>query len=145
MATTIAKFNTTTKMLMGAVDLDTSTLKLALVASTYTYSAAHTVWGDVSTNEIATGDGYTTGGNTLDNPTLTTVGSACVFDADDVSWASLTKTFRSGVVYAEGTFDSLVNPVLLYILFNNSGGGTNVTITGIDFFVIWNSSGILAI
>jgi hypothetical protein len=44
----------------------TDTIKLALVTSSYTPDLDnHDFWDDVSANELATGNGYTTGGNTL--------------------------------------------------------------------------------
>ena len=47
-------------------DLVGATVKVALVSSAYTPDAAntgHDEWADVSANEIANGNGYTTGGN----------------------------------------------------------------------------------
>ena len=143
MATTISKYNTATKMIMGGIDLDSATLKLALVSSIYAFNAAHTTWAEVSANEVADGYGYTTGGAVLGAPTLTEVAGVCTFDAEDVSFTTLTKTFRAGVVYAEGTFDTVVNPVLFYVLFDSTPA--DLVISGITFVVRWNASGILAI
>ena len=143
MATTISKYNTATKMIMGGIDLDTSTLKLALVTSTYVFNATHETWAEASSNEVATGNGYTTGGSALTSPTLVQAAGVCTFDAADVTFAALTKTFRGGVVYAEGTFETVINPVLFYILFDSTPADR--VIEAIDFVVKWNSSGILAI
>jgi len=54
----------------GGIDLDTDTLKVALVTSSYTYSASHDYFDDI-TNEV-TGTGYSAGGATASSPTLTT-------------------------------------------------------------------------
>lgn len=143
MATTIQKFNGATKMILGGIDLDTTTLKLALVTSSYTLDLTDAAWSDISGSEVATGDGYTTGGETLGTPTLTTSGAVCTFDAEDVTWTSLTKTFRAGVVYASGTFETILNPVLFYILFDDTPADR--VINNINFIVQWHSSGILAI
>jgi len=143
MATTISKYNTTTKMIMGGIDLDTSALKLALVTSSYVFAATHSAWAEMSANEVATGDGYTTGGAALGTPSLTQVDGVCTFDAEDVTFTTLTKTFRAGVVYAEGTFDGVVNPVLFYVLFDDTPADR--VIEAIDFIVKWHSDGILSI
>lgn len=150
MATTILKYDQATRLIMGDIDLNTSTLKLALITSGYTFDAAHTLFDnggndatDPSFNEVANGDGYTTGGATLGTPTLSTAGAVGTFDADDVTFTALTKTFRQGIIYASGTFETLVNPVLFRVLFDDTPA--DLTITGIDFVVKWNASGILAI
>lgn len=150
MATTISKYNQATKLIMGDLDLNTSTLKLALVTSTYVFDAAHTLFDNAGNNstdpsfcEVATGAGYTTGGATLGTPTLTSSAGVCTFGAVDVVFTALTKTFRGAVVYASGTFETLVNPVLFYILFDSTPADR--VIDNIDFIVKWHPSGILAI
>ena len=48
-------------------DLVGATVKVALVTSSYTPNAAnngHSLWSDASSNEIANGNGYNTGGVT---------------------------------------------------------------------------------
>lgn len=54
----------------GTIDLDTDTLKLALVTASYTYSSSHDFFNDI-TNEVS-GAGYSAGGATITSPTLTT-------------------------------------------------------------------------
>lgn len=124
----------------GTIDLDTDTLKVALVTSAYTKNLAHTVWADISTNEVATGDGYTTGGAALANSDVTHSGAVATWDGDDVTWTALTKTFRYGVIYKVGTANSIVNPVIGIILFDTAPA--DVAISGTDFVIQWNASGI---
>lgn len=150
MATTISLYNHTTKLIMGGLDLNSDTLKLALISSGYTFAASHTQFdngandaSDPSYNEVANGSGYATGGAALANPTLTTAGAVSTFDADDVTFAALTKTFRGAVVYAVGTFEGIVNPVLLYVLFDDTPADR--VIDNVDYIVKWHASGILAI
>lgn len=135
MAITITKYSHTHKILCGAGSWTDNTIKLALVTSGYTFSAAHTIWGDVSANEVATGDGYTTGGLTL-----TTSKTNAALDATDLTFSVLTKTFRGAVIYISGTVETLVNPVLFYILFDDTPG--DIVIQGNDFVISWNASGI---
>lgn len=118
------------------VDLDTATLKLALVTSSYIPSTSHTIWdpgtnnsADPSHNEVSSGNGYTTGGVTLANPVVTNSN----IDYNDPTWTALTKTFRYAICYVSGTYDSLVDPLLFYILLDTTpadivSSGSNYTI-----------------
>ena len=123
----------------GTINLNsTGKIMLALVKSTYTFSAAHTIWADVSDEEVATGDGYTTGGEALGSLSV----NSTRFDSADVTWTSLTKTFRCGVLYLNDTVNTIVKPVIAYILFDDTPA--DISITGGDFTVQWNSSGIIS-
>ena len=144
MAVTISKYNKLSELLAnGAVDLNAVTIKVALVTSSYTFSAAHDEWADASTNEVATGDGYTTGGATLGSPTLVEASGTTTFDAADVTWTALTKTFRRAVAYVSGSAFGLTNPVLFSVLFDDSPA--DVSVAGIDFKLVWHASGILTL
>jgi hypothetical protein len=118
----------------GGIDLDTDTIKIALVTSAYTPSTAHDEWADVSANEVASGAGYTTGGITLATPavTNTTVGFA------DPTWTSLTKTFRYAVVYKSGSGGGLTNPLLFYLLLDTTPA--DVVSSGSNYTIQWHST-----
>lgn len=135
MAATITEYDKLWRLLVtGAVDLDTDTLKLALVTSSYTPSTAHNEWADVSAHEVATGDGYTTGGATLTTPVVTD----STIDFDDVTWISLTKTFRYAICYKSGSGGGLTNPLLFYILLDSTPA--DVISTGSNYTVQWNAT-----
>ena len=127
----------------GTIDLDTDTIKVALVTSSYTKDLTDTIWGDISTNEVATGDGYTTGGETLAGSAVTHTGATAKWDATDVTWTALTKTFRFGVIYVDATKNAIVKPLIAIILFDTAPA--NIVVAGIDFLIQWNSSGILTL
>jgi hypothetical protein len=124
----------------GTIDLDTDTIKLALVTSSYTKNLAHTIWGDISTNEVTTGSGYSTGGTALANSDVTYSTTTAKWDADDVTFSSLTKTFRFGVLYKVGTANSVVNPLIGIILFDTTPA--DIAVSGSDYTVTWNVGGI---
>jgi hypothetical protein len=137
MATTFTPYDHTHRRFFdGTLDWDTDTFNLALVANTYTFSGAHTQWSDVSTHEVANGDGYTTGGAALANQTLTNT----KIDADDVTFTALTKVFRYGVLYKVGTANGLTNPLVGCILFDDTPA--DVSVTNINFSILWDSLGI---
>lgn len=135
MAASITAYDNLWKLLLtGGIDLDTDTLKLALVTSSYTANTAHDEWADVSTNEAASGSGYTTGGATLANPVVTTT----TIDFDDVTWSSLTKTFRYAVCYKSGSGGGLTNPLLFYILLDTTPA--DIVSSGSNYTIQWNST-----
>lgn len=136
-------------MAEGVINLYSDTIKLALVTSDYTPDLdADTVWGDVSANEVADGDGYTAGGAILASKTLTRATWKTIWDAADITWASLNKTFRYGVLYKVGTVPdpqggaNIVNPLIAYILFDDTPA--DIEVAGIDYVVQWSSLGIRA-
>lgn len=142
MATTITAYDHFWKLVStGGLDLDTAEIRLRLVTSSYTFSDAHTEWDngendatDPSYNEVANGDGYTTGGIQLANPVVT----ASTIDFDDVTWTSITKTFRHIIAVAIGTFGGVVNPVLFRILPDSTPA--DIVQTGSNYTVQWNST-----
>jgi hypothetical protein len=125
----------------GGLDLDTSQIRVRLVTSGYTFNAAHTLWDndadnatDPSHNEATDGDGYTTGGIQLINPVVTPT----TITYDNVTWTSLTKTFRAAIAVGIGTFGGVVNPVLFYLLFDTTPA--DVISTGSNYSILWNTT-----
>ncbi len=54
------------KLLTGAIDLLTDTIKCALMKTGFTFDKdTNHYWADISADELANGNGYTTGGQTL--------------------------------------------------------------------------------
>jgi hypothetical protein len=146
MAIVITPYTQALKILCGAGNWLTDPVKLALVDSGYTFSAAHTLFDngaddatDPSFSEEASGDGYTTGGTALATKTVANE----AIDADPVVFAfTAEKTFRCGVLYIDATVDTVAKPLLFHILFDDAAGGTDVTIPSVDFAVNWNANGI---
>ncbi len=142
MATTLEVFNSFRRDIAdGTIDLDSANVYLALVTSSYTKNLANTICSDISTNAVATGAGYTTGGLALASNDVTYSGTTATFDAADVTWTALTKTFRFGILYINATVNSIVKPLIGVILFDSTPA--DVTVGGVDFTINWNASGIL--
>jgi len=73
----------------GTVDFDNDTLKVILVTSTYTPDADHALIGDVDTNELSTGNGYTAGGVTVaGSVTDSDANDNAMYDIVDPSWTA---------------------------------------------------------
>lgn len=128
-------------ILAGEIDLDTggNTIKVALVTSSYSPNIdTHTHYDDV-TNEVANGNGYTTGGNTLASQAVTVdnTDDEGVFDASDTNWASSTITARGAVVYKD-TGTASTSPLIAYVDF-----GSDQSSSSGNFTISWNSEGIV--
>ena len=120
-----------------ALDLDSDTIKIMLVTSSYTPDfGAHDFKGDVS-NEVS-GTNYTAGGNTLGSVTLTQTGGTIKFDAADTSWSSATITSARGAVIYDDTITD--DPLIAYIDFGADFSSSNGTFT-----IAFNASGIFTI
>ena len=122
----------------GSIDLDTDTIKVALVTSSYTPNQdTHDNFDDV-TNEVS-GTGYTAGGQALANKAVTAdnTDNEGVFDADDVTWSSSTITARGAVLYKD-TGTASTSKLICYIDF----GADKISSSG-NFTITWDAEGIL--
>lgn len=73
------------------------TFKIALYTSSATLSASTTTYS--STNEVANGNGYTTGGNTLTTVAPTSSGTTAFVDFNDTTWTTATITANGALIY----------------------------------------------
>lgn len=122
----------------GGIDLDTDTIKVAIVTSSYSPDQdAHEYFDDV-TNEV-TSDNYTAGGAELANKAVTqdNTDNEGVFDADDASWTGVTFTARGAVIY-KSTGTAATSPLIAYIDF-----GEDLSPSAQDFTIQWGTEGIV--
>lgn len=118
--------------------MDTDTIKVGLLTSAYSPNIdSHTIWTDVSGSEVV-GTGYTTGGATLANVSVTqdNTNDRAVLDADDTAWASSTITARYAVVY-DSTPVSPAKPLIAVFDF-----GSDKSTTANTFTLQWNATGM---
>jgi len=124
------------------VALRSATLKGTLHASGYTFSAAHAVYADL-TNELATANGYTNGGQALAGVVWDHSGGTANLDADDLQWTASGGSIvhRRLVLRAVGTFNGQVDPLICSILSDNAPA--DVTTTGGNSLIfVWDPAGI---
>ena len=111
-------------LLNGEMDFsgDTSqTFKIALFTNAATLNATTTAYA--TTNEVANGNGYTTGGNTLTISTApTSSGTTAFLDFADTTWTSASITARGALIYKVGG----TNPSVAVLDF----GGDKVSTAG---------------
>lgn len=114
--------STRTNLLNGTFDLDTDNFKCALVTSSSNISTSSTTWAAV-TNEVANGNGYTTGGVTVSPLTLSGTTSVSVKFGSNPTWTASSSgiTARFAVVYEVG------GNVLCYCLLDNTPANVVVT------------------
>ena len=144
MASTITLVNSLRKALGdGTIDWDTDTIKCAMLTNAYSVNAAHSIFGDVSANEVAAGAGYTTGGVALANKSVTLTGATAKYTADPATWTGLTKTYRTLAIYAVKTANGLVNPLIALILVDNTPA--DIVVTAADYSIQWNANGIFTL
>jgi len=94
-------------LLLGDHHLDSDNIYIALYTSSATLSAATD--GYITSNEVANGNGYTTGGNALASKAVTENSTSGVFDAADPEWTSATFTARGALIYNKTLGDASSN------------------------------------
>ncbi|MHA2642890.1 MAG: hypothetical protein V2G41_09615 [bacterium JZ-2024 1] len=123
----------------GSIDLDTDTIKVMLVSSSYVPDQDnHTKRSDI-TGEI-TGTGYSAGGAEITGKVVSVdnVDNEGVFDGNDVSWPSSTITARGAVVYKSRGGAASADELLFYLDFGADKSTNNGTFT-----IQWNAEGII--
>ena len=97
MAITTAVCNSYKKEILEGVHAAADTYKIALFTDAATLGAATTAYS--STNEVANGNGYTTGGATLSGFTSGLADGVAYITFSDASWSSATITARGCLIY----------------------------------------------
>lgn len=106
------------------LDLETATVKMALVTSGYTPDRdTHDFRDDFTANEVANGNGYTTGGATLSGVlwSYDTASDQVRLDCDDVSWTfTAAKTWLYGIVYVDTGGADTTDPLIALLTWDTS-------------------------
>lgn len=125
----------------NTIDLDTNSFVAVLVTSSWTPApTTEDTWSDISANEVANGNGYTTGGTAV-TITVNRSGGTVTVDASDVSWAASSITAKYCVICKKAGGSLTGTDLLLGYADLKTGGGSVSTDNG-DFDVLWNASGI---
>lgn len=138
MAVTISLYNQSAAKLLGGTWNSTDTYKLMLLDASGTFTASHTVVGDVSADEVS-GNGWTAGGETLAGVTVSTVTTNdAKFDANDIS-----------VTASGGAIGPAENAVIINttdtsaLVAHIAFGEAKTADSGTDFQVTWDAAGII--
>ncbi|MGU3456560.1 hypothetical protein ACLBV5_09625 [Brevundimonas sp. M1A4_2e] len=134
------------KLVDGTFDLDTHTFKAALVtnvqalAASFAGTSTDGRYADL-TAQVASGNGYTTGGATLTGVTLNRSGATVTFTSSAPSWSNATFTAKYVVVYD----DSDANKGILGFMDLETGNGSGVSPSNGTLTVNWNASGMFTL
>jgi hypothetical protein len=113
----------------GTIDFNTNALKVALVSSSYTFAATHTVYADL-TNELSTANGYTAGGVAVTG-TVESVppGAGTTYSTTDATWTASGGSIvaRRAVLYVNATVNSIVKPLICTCLLDSTPADVTTT------------------
>jgi hypothetical protein len=135
----------TTTIGSASISLASQPLTCCLLTSTYTWSASHTIYANL-TNELTTVGGYTAGGLAMTTLALTQAGIATNFTADNPSWTASgagIAAFRYAVVYINATIGGIVKPLLFAA--DNNGVDVPATVAPNPLTVTWNATGVFQV
>ena len=140
------KANITGGVSSGGTPIDwlSDTIKISLHTTTYSPNTATNDFYDDVNNELASGTGYTTGGETLASKTTSTpTATVITYDCADVTWTftGATRDFRYGVIY-KSTGSAATSPLMILIDFTGSG---NLTAQVGTWTWVVNSSGLFTL
>lgn len=108
--------------LLGEHDLDTDVLKIALYLDTATLNASTTVY---SATDETSGTGYTAGGQTLTNVTVSLANGVAYVTFDNPSWSGASFTARGALIYNS----SVSNKAIAVIDFGENKTASSTTFT----------------
>jgi hypothetical protein len=129
MAITTAMCSSFKQELLGGVhDLDTDTLKIALIKASPsgTYDATTTNYSDVTGNsDESSGTGYSAGGGTLDSPAISLSGTTAFVDFADEAFSNVTVSADGCIIYNS----SQSNKAIAVFDFGGTVSATSGTLT----------------
>lgn len=131
--------------LLGA---NPANFKLSLHGSSWTPNdGTAEVFAD-ATNELSTGGGYTAGGASLTNVTVTQTSGVVKFSADPVVFTATGSgipAWRRSVIRYNGTLNGKVNPIVAYSLGDDTPADVPITTSGNTLTVTPNINGIIGL
>jgi hypothetical protein len=114
----------------GAIDLDTDTFKVLLTTSSYSENKDTDLKRSAVTNEVANGNGYTTGGNSATiTVTKDTANDRLDVTLGGTTWPASTITARKAVYYKSRGGASSADELVAVIDFGADVSTTNGTLT----------------
>lgn len=126
-------------LLKKVMDFSLDVFKIRLMASGFTFNKdTHTVWANVSASELANGNGYTTGGNTLAGVAVT---KDDTLDRGRAVWSNTSWTAAGGpigpspgaIIIDDTVAAPVIDPIVGYIDFGGektqADGGVATIVT----------------
>lgn len=123
------------------IDLNSDTFKVILLSSAWTPDlATNAAYSDISTHELATGNGYTNGGQALTTVTWANSAGTQTWDADDPSWSATDSgiTARYAAIYDD---TDAAKTLMCYSLLDTAPADVTAD-AGYSFIVQLHANGI---
>lgn len=100
----------------NAIDLDSDTVKVMIVTSSFSFSAAHDFIDDVNGNQVS-GTNYPAGGTAISGVTLALDGNNAEWAHDDIVWSQHASGFANGRTYIwyKDTGVAATSPLIMYM------------------------------
>lgn len=143
MAASIYLFNNWRKAAQSGANLNGATLKATLHSSSYTPNVAtQAVYADLS-NELSTANGYSSGGASLTGLAFNVSGATAILTASPTVWTASGGSIvaRTLVLRYSGTVNGQLDPLILYVLMDNTPADVTAT-AGNSLTVTWSGSGV---
>ena len=140
--------NAVLEIAKGQMNLSSDTFVCTLISNSYTpVPNTDALWSAVSANELATGAGYTAGGQVLTSETCTLSTATVTFTSASPSWSSFSAgPFRYAVISRRASASLVAGDLLLCYSdltgsgsITGSGGTYTITISGSGIFQITHS------
>ena len=114
----------------NAIDLDTDTIKVMIVTSSYTPSQSHDFINDASANEVS-GTGYTAGGYTVSGVTVALDSNTVEFIHDDIAITQNASGFSNGrhLIWYKDTGNAATSPLIMYASESSDFGNASADVT----------------
>lgn len=134
--------NALEKILDGTVDLDTDSLRMVLVGSGWTPNqSTNALWSDISANEIANGNGYTTHGKAL-TQALSRSGLVVTLDCDDQTWSGSTFEVAYAVIVRDADGNGALAAGDIPLFYAELEDGGTLSPSAGDLSITINASGV---
>ncbi len=138
--------------LNSTINYNSDAVTIALVSSAYTPAqTTHAVLADVFTignpPEITAGNGYTAGGVLAGVGVISRSGATTTWTLANFSLGASggnIGAWRYAILYAAKTVGGVTNPLIAYLLGDNTAGGTDIPLcpNGAFIRINWNPSGV---
>ena len=132
----------------GVLRNGSSNYRAVLITSAFTpNNTTNEVYATISGNELASGNGYTSGGVTLTNVALTNTAGVIKFTSDPIVWTasgSGIPAWRYCYIYYLGTLNSKVNPLIGYFIGDSAPADIPLTASPNTITVTPNASGFIS-
>ena len=130
----------------GTVDLDTHTFNIVLFLSTSNIATTSIDGYAAATNEVATANGYTQGGQALTSVTWTESSGTVTWDSADSVWTASggSITARFAAIYDDTVTSPVADPIICDSLLDNTPADVTAT-DGNTLTVQMNASGVFTL